>query len=203
MLIATKTIGLIGSIAIAVNSLAGPAILQLPFQFQQSGIIPTTLCLVAVATLSAFCSLHMASVVSKVPGNKTYNKCIEFSDVYRIFWSERAYKVTQVMFYLTAVCVNVAAIVDTAQTVDSALGLHATTYGYSFDKGQIVSWSHRDHCTRYMVKHGDCTPFENQNEYGEYILTLGYLLTAMVFVPMCLMDLKENSLLQSTYTERI
>jgi hypothetical protein len=31
-----KSIGKLGSIAIAVNSLAGPAILQLPFQYQQS-----------------------------------------------------------------------------------------------------------------------------------------------------------------------
>lgn len=139
----------------------------------------------------------MASVVSKVPGNEKYNKCIEFSDVYRIFWSERAYRVTQIMFYLTAVCVNLAAIVDTAQTVDSALGLHATTYGYSFDKRQFISWSHIEHCTRYMVKQGDCTPFESQEKYGEYILTLGYLLTSAVFMPLCLMDLKENSILQS------
>lgn len=193
---ASKTIGLIGSIAIAVNSLAGPAILQLPFQYQQSGIIPTTICLVFVATLSAFCCLHMASVVSKVPGNDNYNKCVEFSDVYRIFWNEKTYRLTQALFYLTAVCVNLAAIVDTAQTVDSAIGLHGTTYGYSFDKGAFVSWSHTEHCTRYMVKHGDCTPFESQKKYGEYILTLGYLLTSIVFMPLCLMDLKENSVLQ-------
>ena len=62
---ATKTIGLLGSLAIAVNSLAGPAILQLPFQYQQSGIIPTSLCLMFVAVLSAFCSLHMANTISK------------------------------------------------------------------------------------------------------------------------------------------
>ena len=38
--------------AIAVNSLAGPAILQLPFQFQQSGLVPTTLFLIVAAVLS-------------------------------------------------------------------------------------------------------------------------------------------------------
>jgi len=58
-------------------------------------------------------------VVSKVPGNHNFDKCIEFSDGFRVFWSKHAYQVTQCLFYLTAVCLNMAAIVDTAQTVDS------------------------------------------------------------------------------------
>ena len=106
---------MLGSIAIAVNSLAGPAILQLPFQFQQSGLIPTTCCLIAVAVLSAYCSLHTANTVSMVPGNRNFDQCVEFSDPYGIFWGPRAYKVTQVLFFCTVVCLNVAAIVDTAE----------------------------------------------------------------------------------------
>jgi amino acid permease len=60
--------------AIAVNSLCGPAILQLPATFQDAGIIPTTVTLILVGLLSSFCSLHMANVVSKVPGNGTFDK---------------------------------------------------------------------------------------------------------------------------------
>jgi amino acid permease len=69
-----KPIGMLGSVAIAVNSLAGPAILQLPATYQESGIIPTTVALVLVGMLSSLCSLHMANVVSQVPGNSTFNK---------------------------------------------------------------------------------------------------------------------------------
>jgi amino acid permease len=69
-----KSIGMLGSMAIAVNSLCGPAILQLPATFQEAGIIPTTVTLILVGLLSSSCSLHMANVVSKVPGNGNFDK---------------------------------------------------------------------------------------------------------------------------------
>ena len=72
-------------------------------------------CLVAVAVLSAYCSLHTANTVSMIPGNQNFDKCVEFSDPYRIFWGPTAYKITQVLFYFTAVCLNIAAIIDTAE----------------------------------------------------------------------------------------
>ena len=257
-----KTIGYLGSIAIAVNSLAGPAILQLPHQYQQSGLIPTTLCLIAVAVLSSLCSLHMANLVSHVPGNAQFTHCVEFSDVFRVFWNQRAYQCTQVLFLLCCVCLNMAAIVDTAEMVDSALGLHQQTIALDVPSMRFQTWHHAP-CTRKQVKLGLCDPFVNHNnhnhhysdktkktwqpsiqsntttstiasttrttttaaaaaaaatttnnnnnevvvvttekeqptppeqeQYGNYLLTVGYLVTAALFLPICLMDLKENT----------
>jgi amino acid permease len=65
---------MLGSVAIAVNSLTGPAMLNLPYQFQKSGIIPTTVTLILLCILSTFCSLHLANVISKVPGNMNFHK---------------------------------------------------------------------------------------------------------------------------------
>jgi amino acid permease len=187
----------LGSVAIAVNSLAGPAILQLPSQYQQSGIVPTTLCLIAVAILSACCSLHMANTVSIVPGNAKFTKRVEFSDPFRIFWSERMYTVTQILFFLTTVCLNIAAIVDTAETVDSVLGFHYRTAAVSLDSetGQHwQTWSHHDGpCTRRQVKLNECAPFNDMAVTGNFLLTAGYVLTTLVFLPLCLADLKENT----------
>ena len=75
--------------------------------------------------------MHMANVVSQVPGNKKFDLTTEFSDPFRIFWSDRAYHVTQVFLFLTAICLNVAAIVDTAQVVDSFLGFHVASVGWN------------------------------------------------------------------------
>ena len=188
----SKTIGMIGSLSIAVNSLAGPAVLQLPFQYQQSGFIPTTLCLIAVGYLASLCSMHMANTVSLVPGNKHFSQCVEFSDPFSTFWNRSAYKLTQVAFFLCATCLNVAAIVDTAEMVDSSLGLHLKTYAFSVDTMSFQQWSH-DPCSRREVKKGFCNPFGDESTYGNYALTLGYLVTAAVFIPVCLMDLKENT----------
>jgi hypothetical protein len=190
--IAGKSIGYLGSLAIAVNSLAGPAILQLPFQYQQSGLIPTTLCLIGVGILSYFCSMHKANVVSQIPHNAHYDQCVEFSDPYKVFWNHRMYKVTQILFFLCTVCLNVAAIVDTAEVVDSFFGLHFHTYGYNVQAHEIKSWSHGP-CSRRQVKLGQCDPFHDEAVYGKLVLTLGYVITAAVFLPICLMDLKENT----------
>lgn len=127
-----------------------------------------------------------------VPNNRRFTQCIEFSDPYRIFWSEAAYKATQILFYLCALCMNVAAIIDTAQIVDSSLGLHFKTYALSFDKGgKILSWYHAP-CSRREVKETHCDPFADV-VYGSYVLTLGYVITALILLPICLKDLKENA----------
>jgi hypothetical protein len=180
---------MLGSLAIAVNSLAGPAILQLPFTYQQSGVIPTTVALILVAVMSALCCMHMANVVSKVPGNANFDKVVEFSDPFQTFWSQRAYYATQIIFYLCTLCINTAAIVDTAEIVDSFLGHSVGTWGFAFDKGEFQEWIHDRPCSRSKVKLGHCLPFES-NKYGLVLLTMGYLITAAVFVPICLMDLK-------------
>lgn len=184
-----KSIGRLGSIAIAVNSLAGPAVLQLPFCYQQSGLIPTTLCLMGVAVLSALACLHTANVVSLMPQTQTtasaasnrssaasnrssaaaipgtthdekhdppingnhlnpkfaqnndastatvagalstfttnvnFEAPVEFSDPYRVFWHQKAYICTQILFYLAVVALNVASIIDTAQGACVSLGV--------------------------------------------------------------------------------
>jgi hypothetical protein len=130
-----------------------------------------------------------------VPGNHNFDKCIEFSDPYRIFWGPTAYKVTQILFFLCAVCMNVAAIIDTAEVVDSVLGLHSNSYAVSVDRGmKFQAWSHAaGPCTRSQAKLGQCDPFADTTVYGEDLLTLGYVLTAAVFLPICLKDLKENT----------
>ena len=186
---------MLGSIAIAVNSLAGPAILQLPYQYQQSGLIPTTVCVVFVGILSSYCSLHMANVVSQVPGNHDFRQTVEFSDPFRLFWNKSAYNITQVLFFLCATCTNVAAIVDTSEMVDSFLGFHFRSVGFNFDDFAFQTWSHPP-CSRREVKQGVCEPFGDGMIYGNHMLTLGYVITAIVFLPVCLMDLKESAIWQ-------
>jgi amino acid permease len=67
-------IGYLGSFAIAVNSLTGPAMLHLPATFQRSGVIPTLATLIFICILAALCSLHLADTISKVPGNSNFKQ---------------------------------------------------------------------------------------------------------------------------------
>ena len=109
---------------------------------KMQGLIPTTLCLIGVAVLSSYVCLHMANTVSKMPKNANFDQPVEFSDPFKTFWNTKAYKVTQILFFLTSICLNVAAIVDTAEVVDSVFGLQGTAYGISFDHGlELKSWN--------------------------------------------------------------
>ena len=72
------TIGMLGSISIAVNSLTGPAMLNLPSVFQKSGLIPTTCTIGFLCILSTLCSLNLANTISKVPGNDHFHKEVSF-----------------------------------------------------------------------------------------------------------------------------
>ena len=74
------------------------------------------------AVLSYYCSLHMANVVSQCPGNAAFDQVTEFSDPFAVFWGPRAYTVTQILFFLTAIVLNVAAMVDTAQVELAVVG---------------------------------------------------------------------------------
>jgi Transmembrane amino acid transporter protein len=191
----------LGAIAISVNSLCGPALLQLPFQYQQSGLIPTTLCLIGVGVLASLVTLHMANVVSKVPGNANFDKTVEFSDPFRTFWGNRAYYMTQLIFYLCTISLNIAAIVDTAAVVDSFLGHTTGSYALAVDQlwgdspQPIQEW-HHGKCSRRAVKRGVCEPFSGIDihnhgaEFSDFLITSGYIIAAAVFLPICLMDLK-------------
>jgi hypothetical protein len=139
----------------------------------------------------------MADTVSQVPGNRSFDKCIEFSDCFLIFWSRRSYVVTQILFFLCATCLNVAAIVDTAEVVDSFLGFHYKTVGWTASYNKWQSWS-QPACSHNRTEEEDVAtcdvePFGDEGTYGDYIISMGYIIAAAVFVPICLMDLKENT----------
>ena len=99
-----QKISYLGSIAIAVNSLAGPAMLLLPNTFQQAGLIPTILCLIFVAILSALCCLHMSNSISKIPGNSKYAKEIDYSETFEKFWGFKSFLSTQLLFFCCVTC---------------------------------------------------------------------------------------------------
>jgi hypothetical protein len=82
-------IGYLGSYAIAINSLAGPAVLQLPFQYQQSGFVATTVALLGVAIVSVACSMYICRVVQAIPSTAKLERPVELSTVVDYFWSRK------------------------------------------------------------------------------------------------------------------
>jgi Tryptophan/tyrosine permease family len=205
---------MLGSMAIAINSLTGPAMLNLPATYVRSGIIPTTTTLIFVCLLSSRCSLHMANTISKVPNNIEFQQEVEYSDVFRHFLGSQWYITTQIIFLCCITCLNISSIVDTSQVVDTFIGnwipggtvalqlfSHSTQQQYEPDAAEFIEktffwhivqfarWD-RSECTTDEVEQGLCLPFAGCDGI---LLTLGTLITTLLFLPLALLDLKENA----------
>jgi len=197
----TGRIGYLGSMAIACNSLTGPAMLHLPATFHRAGLIPTMFTLTFVCVLAALCSLHMANTISKIPGNSDFKKEVEYAETFRKFWGHRSFVFAQAMFFICITCLNISSIVDTAQTVDTALGNFKGTFGVQISWAaddpilSVVEWKAGE-CSEDMRVSGTCLPFFDDGKPSSIILTLGYVICVAIFLPMALMDLKENAAAQ-------
>ena len=192
--VSLPTIGFLGSLSIAVNSITGPAMVNLPLTFQRSGVIPTTLTLVFICILSSLCSLHMANTISKVPGNDNFRKEVEFSQAFYMFWGRKWFIFTQTVYFLCVTCLNISSMVDTAQVVDTFVG-HWISNGavalqLSSTSAQFVRWDPSS-CTQEQLVSGECIPFM---QHSGLLLTVGYIITIVLFLPLALMDLKVRSL---------
>lgn len=195
-----KRIGVLGSLSIAVNSLIGPAMLSLPATYQRSGLFPTTAAIIFVCILSSLCCLHMSNSISKVPNNQNFGLDIGYSECFRNFLGPKSYSFTQVLFFCCITCLNISSIVDTAEVVDTFFGHWVPTGSVAInfqwtDNHLLVKWVNWDYssCTTKMLTSGECVPFFDE---GGFLFTIGYGITLLTFVPMAVMDLKENAFMQ-------
>eukprot|EP00537_Pseudo-nitzschia_pungens_P003178 CAMPEP_0172356626 /NCGR_PEP_ID=MMETSP1060-20121228/1017_1 /TAXON_ID=37318 /ORGANISM="Pseudo-nitzschia pungens, Strain cf. cingulata" /LENGTH=484 /DNA_ID=CAMNT_0013076857 /DNA_START=215 /DNA_END=1665 /DNA_ORIENTATION=+ len=195
-----QRIGVLGSVSIAVNSLTGPAMLTLPATYQRSGLIPTTAAIVFTCILSAFCCLHMSNTISKVQHNHDFSFDIGYSECFRRLWGPKSYNFTQVLFFLCVTCLNVSSIVDTAEVVDTFFGHWVVTGTMAINfqwidnqlSVRLANWDYSN-CSEESLIAGECVPYHGATGI---LLTSGYVVTLLTFLPMALMDLKENATIQ-------
>lgn len=197
----TGSIGMLGSLSIAINNLTGPGMLTLPATFARSGIIPTACTLVFVCILSALCSLHMANVISKVPQNKDFKQGVEFPEAFRTFWGSKWFVLANWLFFACITVLNISSLVDNAQVLDTFLA-HINPWGGAWAlaidpihyNATLLSWD-TSVCSAQVLYEGGCIPFESIEEEHDnhlYLVTAGYVITAVLFFPLALMDLTEN-----------
>ena len=183
--------------------------LELPATFAESGFIPTTITLIFTCFLSAFCSLHMANSISKIRSNtasdeeatttqRVYNHDfkseVEYSAAFSYYWGRWPwFYVTHTLFWACITCLNISSIVDTAQVVDNILGHTIGTAALQVGQGiEWVFWN-SDQCDMNDLDIALCLPFASILETEDtLLLTVGTLVTLILFLPPALYDLKEN-----------
>lgn len=123
---------------------------------------------------------------------------MEYAETFRSFWGKKSFVFAQLVFFVCITCLNISSIVDTAQTVDTALGNFKGTIGLQIswnpedDFFGFVDWRESE-CTDDMRAKGTCLPFFDDGKPSSIILTLGYMICVAIFLPMALLDLKENA----------
>lgn len=203
-----KSIGLLGSFALTVNNISGAGMLEFPAIFQRAGYGPCLLCLLLVCPLSSVCATLLCDAMARLPGNGAFVRRAEFSDIFGHFLGRRWFLATQLAFFLCLLSQNVAAIVYAAQVLDSltatlvldesyALHFHAAYGGWV----GLIGWR-QDACSARSRNDGSCVPFTYDAAAaggpasGGFVLTLGYVLCALLFLPWGLKNLDENISMQ-------
>ncbi len=195
--------GTLGSMSIAINFLTGPAMLEIPALFQKSGLIPTTLCIFLICASTILGNLHFANAISKLPGNYDFDKEVEYSEAFRRYWPNdpRWFRSTEIIFFLCVTCLTISSLIDSAQVFDLLLVhgglLGGGTYALRFvasSKGfdcLYESWN-----SDFCGSEENCRPFSGHEDEGGVLLSLGYLLNVIFFMPLALMNLQENAVWQ-------
>lgn len=128
-------------------------------------------------------------------------------------WGKKSFMFTHVMFFLCITCLNIASIVDTAQVIDQILARQFSngTIAFQFaipgrgnqNEGGIIDyellWWNRKQCLMGASRLGqddfedmdDCIPFQSVSSgHDTWIITVGYLIAGLLFLPLSLKDLK-------------
>eukprot|EP01038_Epipyxis_sp_PR26KG_P009537 gene9537-12845_t len=205
-----KSIGWFGSFVLLSNNISGPAMMGLPHIFHQAGLIPSVICIILVCICSSLCSTFLAESIASIDGNHDYSRNIDFSHAFRIIVGKQWYVVAESLFLISCSVQACAGIVETAQSLDGFLAsflLHKT-YGIQFlPKFQFISWSptlcysSANHPIQELDDDNsnqngiieNCTPFHHA---GPLVLTLGFIITTILFLPLARGQLKETIFIQ-------
>ena len=142
----------------------------------------------ACATLSG---TLFSDAIASIPGNKTFDQNVDFSCAFQMIIGVEFYVIAETLFLITCVVQAVAAIVEAAQSVDGFLASFLIGKSYALQLSpsiEFISWTPALCFKDEALSEGelpsetsDCTPF---NGSGNFIITLGFLITTLIFLPL-------------------
>ncbi|CEP14002.1 hypothetical protein [Parasitella parasitica] len=184
-----KGIGSFGSTALLVSSMTGPGLSTIPALFQQSGWAAPVFIFVVVAFLSGCSALFICEALSNIRGNEKFQAKVELTTIAQVYLGTKYHYFFQIMLFLSLQSVNVASIIIAAQTFDSMfITIFKGTCGLGVSPG---GWF----CVSQSSGINGNSPFPTDDYY---IFTFGFLLTAVLVIPLGFFSLVENIAVQMT-----
>jgi len=173
-------IGLIGSLCLVCNNIIGPAMFQLPGLFQQTGWVPCMIAIIICAIWTTQSGLYLSQAMRGFKGRVEFNRL--------------AYSLLPRWAYYTAVAVlcsvfffqNLANILMTSQVMDETL-LAMFKVSCSLDLSTFSP----------LCVHSDNDTIVTDSLFGnEYVITVGYVIVLIVCIPLGILNLEDNILIQ-------
>ncbi|CAO3651330.1 unnamed protein product [Cunninghamella blakesleeana] len=183
----TSGIGSFGSIALLVSSMTGPGLATIPAMYQQAGWAAPTFIFIIIAILSGCSALFVCEALSNIRGNEKFQAKVELTTIAQVYLGKKYHYFFQFMLYVALQAVNISSIILAAQTFDNMLiTIFKGSCGLGVNPG---GWF----CTTQSQAAGGSSPF-NSDDY--FIFTFGYLLTAVMVIPLGFFSLVENIAVQ-------
>ncbi|EGC36373.1 hypothetical protein DICPUDRAFT_31960 [Dictyostelium purpureum] len=173
-----KSIAQWGSFIFIVNQIYGPGVLSIPKVFQQSGWFLTILSLTFFLIMSCLASTLLCEALTLIPGNKKYEKHIEYSVAIKYFFGKKLYFVFQILNNLCIQAYNIASIAICAQSLDQF-------FVFCFKK----SFALVVHPYFKFISTPDVDMLYNTNLL---CISLGYIIICAVSIPTGFMNLNDN-----------
>lgn len=116
--VGTKSLNTFYSIVFIINQIYGPGVLAIPAVFQQAGFFLTTIVLAIFALVSCFSASLLCEALSLIPGNKRFDKHIEYTGAVKHYFGHRWYMLFQLLMNLCMQSYNIASIIICARSLD-------------------------------------------------------------------------------------
>lgn len=181
-----KNIGFQGGISFLICSITGPGLLMIPAIYQSSGWFFPTLIFCIVSLLSGMSVLFLIESMTYFPGNKYFERSVEFTVLVHHFYGKKWYYLMHIIMYGSLQSFNIASIIQAVQNFDVFL---VTAFGATCGYG--ISPEHGIFCVTKTCA-GSSSPFGD----SYMLITLGGLVFALFIIPLMSLNLDDNMIFQ-------
>ncbi|KAI8616252.1 hypothetical protein BC830DRAFT_1118738 [Chytriomyces sp. MP71] len=177
-----------GGFSFLVSSITGPGIPLIPSLYQTAGwLLPTVLFLV-IGGMSALACLFLIESMTYFPGNKYFERNVEFTVLVHHFYGKRWYYFMHVILYGSLQSFIIASIIQAVQNFDTfVLSIAGQTCGFRYSPTQDIF------CVNQVTaSNSSGSPFGTNG----MLITAGGLIFGGIIGPLMQLNLDDNMIIQ-------
>lgn len=188
-----KSIGFFGSMCLLCNNICSAGMVQIPGVFQSAGWLFPTIIFIITSLLATYSSLFLCKTVAWMRGNRHFQRRVEFSGLAQVLFPKPLYLFTVCVLIFSFMSNNIAAIVVSAQVMDSTLiAIAHKTCALVVLAGAGNTSAHGPFtCLSEIEGEISDSPFGN-----DYVISIGFLVVMAAVVPLGYLNLDENMWVQ-------